>query len=170
MSHGRRGGYNSLRDRHGSSIGGAPIGFVKTTSDTYVSKGLDGLPDGKWTIAHFYKKGYQAHHEWRVTGPNGKPFHSRTMNRYYLALSDAVQAINEDVALGVIGFLSNLLKWKRACDDAQACREASQKLREEREQAVRDVLAGNGINMAHPIASQIVDRLFGKEAVETAPQ
>jgi hypothetical protein len=164
VSHGRRGGYSSLRDRHGSSVGGAPIGFVKTTSDTYVSKGPDGLPDGKWTIAHRYKKGYQAHHEWRVTDPSGTTFHHYTMGHYYLTLSDAVQAINEAVAIGVIGFFSNLLKWKRACDDAQACREAAQKLHEEREQAVRDVLAGNGVNMAHPIASQIVDRLFGMEA------
>ncbi len=47
-------GYNSLRDRHGSSVGTAPISFVKTGEHEYRSR------DGLWVIKHRYKKGYQA--------------------------------------------------------------------------------------------------------------
>lgn len=117
----RRGGYNSLRDRYKSSIGGAPIGFVKSGPFEYRSR------DGLWTIKHRYKAGYQAHHEWHVHGPDGKIWTRRRGgvfgSNYYLTLGDAVEDLNEAVAAGPVGMLSNFLARLREQDAERAKRE-----------------------------------------------
>jgi hypothetical protein len=154
---GLRNSYNSLRDRHGSSVGSAPIGFVKSGEDEYRSR------DGLWTIKHSYKSGYQAHHQWKVIAPDGRPFHRYTIGHDYLTLSDAVQAINEAVALGVIGFLSNFFKLLRDLAEEQAKRDEAAKLRADREAAVYSVLASFNVDNARFIAACTVDRLFGAE-------
>jgi hypothetical protein len=148
--------YNALRDRHGSSVGGAPIGFVKSGPDEYRSR------DDLWAVTHFYKTGYQAHHEWRVTAPDGTRWAQRTY-RYYCTLSDAVEAINAAVAYGPIIMLLNLYKRLNEAERERERDEAAAKLRAEREVAVLVVLRDHNINNSIPIASQIVDRLFGME-------
>lgn len=152
--------YNSLRDRYGVSVSTAPISFVKAGPDEYRSR------DDLWVIRHRYKSGYQAHHEWRVTAPDGSVFNRYTHGYHYLTLSDAVQAINECVALGVIKMLSNLFTRLHEQEQVRVWADRNAQVRDERQRIVESVLVEHGVHNAYTglIAARIVDQLFGMES------
>lgn len=153
----RRDAYNSLRDRHDSSVGTAPISFVKSGPDEYRSR------DDLWRITHRYVRGYQAHHEWHVYAPDGSLFDRFTHGSYYATLSDAVQAINEAVVCGPIFFLRNLYRRQDDWVAEQAQRDKAARVRAEREYAVYNILGEHRVENSCYFAGLIVDALFGKE-------
>ncbi len=130
--------------------------------------------DGLWVIKHRYVRGYQAHHEWAVYAPDGSLFDRYTHGHHYSTLSDAVQAINEAVAFGVINMLSNLYKRLQEQEQRECTAKLHAELRAKRESIVRSVLDENLPSDAYEwvttqtLALRIVDRLFG--TFETEPR